>query len=100
MAWQIHGSRDCVNRARRLIGEIADMGGDTILISTAGYQEHAGSASFEIKPEVTPSGDEWREIISIAHDSGLRVILMPIILLSDPRGTEWRGVINPPSWDD
>lgn len=23
-----------------------------------------------------------------------------IILLSNPRGTEWRGVINPPSWDD
>lgn len=83
-----------------MLGQIADLGADTALISNAGYQEHAGSESFKIDPAVTPSREQWAEIFKIAHGNGLRVILMPIILLSDPRGTEWRGVINPPSWDD
>jgi hypothetical protein len=100
VAWQIHNSKGCVEKARRIIGEIADLGADTILISNAGYQEHAGSESFKIDPKVTPTPEEWEKIFGVAHDNGLRVILMPIILLSEPRGNEWRGVINPPSWDD
>jgi hypothetical protein len=83
-----------------MLGQIADLGADAVLISNAGYQEHAGSDSFKIDPAVTPSPEQWEQIFKIAHDNGLRVILMPIILLSNPRGTEWRGVIAPPSWDD
>lgn len=100
VAWQIHRSENCVEEARRILGEIADLGADTVLISNAGYQEHASSESFQIDPEVTPSPEQWAEVFQIAHDNGLRIILMPIILLSEPRGTEWRGVINPPNWND
>jgi hypothetical protein len=100
VAWQIHSSHDVVNKAERIITDIADLGADTILISNAGYQEHAGSATFQLDPKVTPAPEEWLRIFDIAHDNGLRVVLMPIVLLSDPRGTEWRGVIKPPSWDD
>lgn len=100
LAWQIHHSKGCVEEARLMLAQIADLGADAVLISNAGYQEHAGSESFKIDPAVTPSAEQWTEIIKAAHDNGLRVILMPIILLSDPRGTEWRGVISPPSWDD
>jgi len=89
-----------VERARRLFGEMAELGANAVLISNPGYQEHAGSDTFEIDPAVTPSDEQWREIIRLAHHHGLRVILMPIVLLSHPRGSEWRGVINPPNWDD
>ncbi len=100
LSWHIHHSQGCVERGKRLLGQIADLGADTVLISNAGYQEHAASDSFQIDPAVTPSNEQWQQVFKIAHGNGLRVILMPIILLSDPRGTEWRGVINPPSWDD
>jgi hypothetical protein len=100
LAWQIHHSKGCVEEARRLLGEIAELGADTVLISNAGYQKHAGSARFRIDPAITPSEEQWQEIFRMAHARGLRVILMPIILLSEPRGSEWRGVINPPDWDD
>ncbi|HOA74250.1 MAG TPA: hypothetical protein PL151_02500 [Phycisphaerae bacterium] len=100
VAWQIHRAEGSVEEARLLLGQIADLGADAVLISNAGYQEHAGSESFKIDPEVTPSPEQWEQIFKIAHDNGLRVIFMPIILLSNPRGTEWRGVINPPNWDD
>lgn len=100
LAWQIHHVDEVVGRARRLFGEMAELGANAVLISNPGYQEHAGSDTFEIDPAVTPSDEQWREIIGLAHHHGLRVILMPIVLLSQPRGSEWRGVINPPNWDD
>ncbi len=100
MSWQIHHSQGAVEQARLLLPEIRELGADTVLISNPGYQEHAGSESFKLDPAVSPSKEQWREIFQIAHDNQLRVVLMPIILLSNPRGTEWRGVMNPPSWDD
>ncbi|MDM8007142.1 MAG: hypothetical protein QUV05_13470 [Phycisphaerae bacterium] len=100
MSWQIHYSATAVEQAKVMCREIADLGADTVMISNPGYQEHAGSDSFKIDPVVTPSREQWLEIFRIAHDNGLRIILMPIILLSDPRGNEWRGVISPPNWDD
>lgn len=100
LSWQIHRSAGCVEAARVVFAEMAALGADTVLISNAGYQEHAGSDSFHLDPEVSPTEQQWMEIFELARRHGLRVILMPIILLSHPRGTEWRGVINPPSWDD
>ncbi len=100
LAWQIHHAKESVDEARKLLPEMAALGADAVLISNAGYQEHAGSDTFQIDPAVTPSEQQWKEIFKIAHQNGLRVILMPIILLSDPRGNEWRGVISPPNWDD
>jgi hypothetical protein len=47
----------------------------------------------------TPTPQQWRELFGVARRCGLRVIFMPILLLSEPRGSEWRGVIQPPSWD-
>jgi hypothetical protein len=100
MSWQIHHSAHAVEEGRLLLKQIAELGADTVLISNPGYQEHAASESFKVDKAVTPSKEQWREIFQMAHQNGLRVMLMPIILLSNPRGTEWRGVINPPSWDD
>ncbi len=100
LAWQIHRAKESVDEARKLLPEIAALGADAVLISNAGYQEHAGSETFQIDPAVTPSEEQWKEIFRIAHGNGLRVVFMPIILLSSPRGNEWRGVINPPNWDD
>jgi len=100
LSWQVHQSQGIVEEARLMLGQIAELGADTVLISNPGYQENASSESFEVNEKVTPSREQWREIFKIAHDHHLRIALMPIILLSNPRGTEWRGVINPPSWDD
>lgn len=100
MSWPIHHAASAVQQAKVLLREISDLGADTVLISNPGYQEHAGSDSFKIDPVVTPTREQWLEIFKTAHDNGLRVILMPIILLSNPRGNEWRGVISPPNWDD
>jgi hypothetical protein len=40
------------------------------------------------------------ELIKHAKDRKLRVVLMPIVLLDLPQGTEWRGTIKPLDWDE
>ncbi len=98
-AIQIHTADDAVRRYGRLIDELADLGADSVLLSVNGYQEHVDSTRIFVKASVTPTDEELATLIGQAHRRGLRVILMPKILLSNPRGSNWRGKIQPPSWD-
>jgi hypothetical protein len=100
MALQISYTANGVDQYIKAIDEIADLGANTIGFSTAGYQEHAGSSGIVIDARKCPSSDQFRQLISHAKSRGLRVVIMPVLLLSNPRGSEWRGVINPPDWDE
>jgi hypothetical protein len=99
MAVQVTHVYDVVNRTKKLLSEVANLGADTVMLSVARYQEHAASPAIYNDPERMPTEEQWRQIIAAAHDQNLRVLLMPIVLLSDPKGTEWRGEIKPPNWD-
>ena len=82
------------------IDEIAATGANTILFVLAAYQENASSTSIFIDMRKTPSDAHLKRIIGHARSRGLRVMMMPIVLLENPRDSEWRGKINPSSWDD
>lgn len=99
IAWQFHHTYSLIERAERALGEIAEIGADTVMLSVARYQENAASPSIYNDPERMPTPEQWKQVIGLAHRNNLRVVLMPIVLLSKPRGTEWRGEIQPPSWD-
>ncbi len=83
-----------------LLEEIADLGANTVLLSVAGYMEHATSQSIYIDARKVPAPEDFRALIRRARELGLRTIIMPIVLLRNPRGSEWRGVIDPPDWED
>lgn len=85
---------------RRALDEIAELGANSVLLSTAGYMEHAHAQAIYIDSRKLPSREEFVELIRHARKRGLYVILMPIVLLSNPRGSEWRGVIDPPDWTE
>ena len=99
VALQIHSFGSAVPRHRRAIDEIAALGADTLLIAAAAYQDHAASNDLALDAKRTGTPEEWAEIFAAARQGGLRIILMPIILLDNPRGNEWRGVIRPDNWD-
>ncbi len=82
-----------------MLREIADLGADAVLLSVAGFMEHARSQSIFIEARKVPAPGEFVELIRQAHQLDLSVIVMPIILLENPRGSEWRGVIDPPDWN-
>ena len=102
MAVQLHGGIDVYEKYHHLMPEIAALGADTILFVVHGWQEHAGSLDLHIDPRKTADAKELGKLCDLAVDHGLRVILMPIVLLDSPRNNEWRGKIIPPNhdWDE
>jgi hypothetical protein len=84
----------------RLLDEIAGLGANAVLLSVAGYMEHATAQSIYIDARKVPPPEDFKAIVRHARQLGLKTIIMPIVLLRNPRGSEWRGVIEPPDWDD
>ncbi|MEW6251489.1 MAG: hypothetical protein AB1716_12635 [Planctomycetota bacterium] len=83
-----------------LLEQIADLGANTVLLSVDGQMEHAGSQSIYIDARKVPAAEDFKAIIRRARELGLKPIVMPKVLLRNPRGSEWRGLIEPPDWDD
>ena len=83
-----------------LLPEIAGLGANAVLLSVAGYMEHARSQSIYIEARKLPAAEEFKALLRQARALGLKTIVMPIVLLKNPKGSEWRGVIEPPDWDD
>ena len=97
VAVQVFHADDAVKRYGRLINEVADLGAKCVILSLNGYQDKIESTLIAPKKEECPSDEAWLEIFKIAHGRGLKVVLMPKILLTNPDGS-WRGKIQPPSW--
>lgn len=98
MAIQVHGHDQAVSVYGRLIQEVADLGADTVLLSADAFQADIDSVVINHDTTATPSDEEWLELIAIAKRRHLRVVLMPKVLLDDPRDGAWRGKIAPASW--
>lgn len=99
MAVQLYGGTGVYEAYHRLIPEIAELGADTVLFVVHGWQEHAGSLDLHIDGRKTADAEEVGRLCDLARAHGLRRILMPIVLLSSPRGSEWRGKIIPADRD-
>lgn len=83
-----------------LLAEIADLGANTVLLCVPGFMEHAGAQAIYLDTRKVPPPADFAALLRRCREHGLKPILMPIVLLRHPRGSEWRGVIDPPSWDE
>lgn len=83
-----------------LIDEVAALGANTVMLCPRGRMEHARSQAIFVDARETPSAADLTRLIEHAKTRKLRVIVMPILLLKHPRGSEWRGVIDPPNWKE
>ncbi len=100
VAIQLQHSAARADVAIRLVREVAALGADTVLICPTASMEHARAQAIFVDMRRTSTPEELSAILREARQLGLRTILMPLVLLSHPRGSEWRGVIEPPEWDD
>jgi hypothetical protein len=91
---------DWIERYMQSIDEIASIGGDAVLLVVDARQENGTSSRIYLDMRMTPTPDQLGALIRHARSKGLRVILMPIVLLDAPRGNEWRGTLKPASWED
>ena len=91
---------DWIDKYEQSIDEIADVGADTVLLVVDSRQENGTSSHIYLDMRMTPTPDQLSALIDHAKKRKLRVVLMPIVLLDNPKGNEWRGVLKPDSWDD
>jgi hypothetical protein len=91
---------DWIDQYKKSIDEIANVGADTVMFVVDARQEN-GSASFIwLDMRFTPTVEQLSDLIKYAKSKNLRVVLMPIVLLQNPIGNEWRGTIKPQNWPD
>lgn len=84
---------------KQYIDEIAETGANSICLVIAAWQENCGSSSIFLEMRKTPTDEQLTGLIEHAASRGLDTVLMPILLLHNPKSGEWRGKINPTSWD-
>jgi hypothetical protein len=91
---------DWTEEYKKSIDEIKALGADAVLLVVDARMENGSSSRIYLDVRFTPTPAMLGELIRHAKDKGLRVVLMPIVLLDKPRGLEWRGTINPEDWGD
>lgn len=91
---------DWIDRYKQSIDEIAAVGADTVLLVVDSRQENGTSSRIYLDMRMTPTPAQLADLIQHAKSRGLRVVLMPIVLLDAPRGNEWRGTLKPENWDE
>ncbi len=109
-AWEFRGvslqlhAYDAGVPFEKYLDEIAKTGANAVSFSLAAYQENCASSSLFIEMRKSPSPRRLEGLIRRAHGHGMKVLLMPIILLENPGTGEWRGKIKPQQpeawWED
>jgi hypothetical protein len=84
----------------RDIDQVAAVGFDTVSLVVAARQENGSSSRIFIDVRTAPTAEQLGRLIDRAKSKKLRVLLMPIVLLENPRGNEWRGNIKPDIWEE
>lgn len=84
----------------KALDQIADLGADTVSLVLDNRQENGASTQIYIDERRTVTAQQLADIIKHAKSRKLRVLLMPIVLLDNPQGNEWRGTLRPASWSD
>jgi hypothetical protein len=88
-------------RYLRAIDSVAQLGCNSLQILTPAFQTDGAATQISIPnlPGRCPSTDQLLKLLRYAQDRGLKTLLMPTILFTNPRGNEWRGKISPENWD-
>ena len=89
---------DWMDKYKQSVDEIAALGAGGVKFVVDARQEDGNSNRIYLDLRLTPSAEGLADLIRYAKGKGLKVVLMPIVLLDDPKGDEWRGTIKPQSW--
>lgn len=90
---------DWMDRYEKNIDEIAALGADTVQFVVDPRMENGTRNRIYLDLRTTPTVEQLSRLIKHAKSRKLRVTLMPIVLLDDPRGNEWRGTLKPDLWE-
>ena len=86
---------DWIDKYKQSVDEIAAIGADTVKFVVDTRVETVRSTRVYMDLRMTPTAEQLADLIRYAKSKKLRVILMPIVLVDNPQGNDWRGVIDP-----
>lgn len=78
-----------------MVSEISDLGAEWIQVNIKFYQENIYSSRIVSDNGYDAYWNQFEQILIKAKEEGLKVTILPIILLSNPQGSNWRGLIEP-----
>ncbi len=83
------------------IDDMARMGFNTVEVLTPTFQRDGAGEEInvDVGPGKSPDRAQLVTVLKYAKQRGLTTVLMPLVLLANPRGNEWRGKILPEHWD-
>lgn len=84
----------------KAIDELAAMGCTSVNFVVAGRQKDVHAETMSMNWDNLPPQTDIEKILRHAKSRGIYTILMPIVLLDQAESKEWRGVIQPPNWDN
>ncbi len=78
-----------------MVTEISELGAKWIQVNIKFYQENIYSSRIKSGEGYDDYWNQFEHIIAKAKEEGLKVTILPIVLLANPQGTNWRGLIEP-----
>ncbi len=100
MAFNLHHT-DRLDRHLAALELIASVGFNSVEVVTPAYQIDARDDRVLVRtgPGFGPSREQLTTLLRHANSLGMNTMLMPIVLLSKSGKDEWRGKIQPTSWN-
>ncbi len=77
------------------LAELADLGARWVNLLVVTRQRHVDSVEVPLVSDRTPSDERIVATIAAARELGLRVQLMPVVLIAEPGPRDWRGTLAP-----
>lgn len=77
------------------LDRVAAVGADWVQLLLTLFVDNAGSSEIQSDPARTVTDARLRETIGYAKKRGLRVSLLPIILIREAEDDDWRGTLRP-----
>ena len=84
----------------QLVEDVAAVGADAVCFSLPAWQGDHASSSVFIEYRARPTDERMTRLAKLAHRRGLKVMVMPVLKLDQPRPGDWAGMISPTSLND
>ncbi len=92
-------SQDASYDYERELTEIAELGAGWVELILSARQAQVDSSQIPSARDRAPSYERLEKTILLAREKGLRVLLLPIVLIEDPGPDDWRGTLRPQQAD-
>ena len=84
----------------QLVDDVAAAGAGAVCFSLPAWQGDHASSSVFIEYRTRPTDERLTRLVKLAHQRGLKVMIMPVLKLDQPRPGDWAGTISPTNLND